>query len=82
MSFCEEYLYNWRDGLARKKRNLDLRKAKEEEQPLKRDVEERAKALRSDTSLYQPFKEVPEAVARLASSQPPRLRYFVLVARA
>ena len=82
LSAYEEYLYKCRDGLAHRKRNLDLLKASEEKHTLEREVEERTKALRSDPSLYQPFKEVPEAVARLASSQPPRLRYFVLVARA
>ena len=82
LSVYEEYLYKCRDGLALRKRNLDLLKAKEEEQTLKRDVEERTKALRSDPSLYQPFKEVPEAVAWLTSFQTPRLRYPVLVVHA
>ena len=38
LSFCEEYLYNWRDGLARKKQNLDLRKSISLSRMLKREL--------------------------------------------
>ena len=69
LSVYEDYLYCCRDGVATRKRNLDLLKAKHEEQTLKREVENRTKLLRADTSLYQPFKEVPEAAAWLATFQ-------------
>ena len=74
---CEDYLYCCRDGAATRKRSLDLLKAKHEEQALKREVEERTKLLRADAALYQPFQQVPEAVAWLATFQTPRLRYPV-----
>ena len=81
----EDYLYCCRDGVATRKRSLDPLKAKHEEQALKREVEERTKLLRADAALYQPFKQVPEAAAWLATFQthePPfhRSRVLCLVA--
>ena len=82
LSVYEDYLYCCRDGVATRKRSPDLLKAKQEEQALKHEVEERTKLLRADAALYQPFKQVPEAAAWLAKFQAPRLRYPVLVVHA
>ena len=78
----EDYVYLCRDGVAYRKRNLELLKAKEEEVALWKEVAARTKRIRSNPALYQPFKTVPEAVDWLSMFAHERMRYPVLLVHA
>ena len=78
----EKYLFLCRDGVATRKRNLDLLKAKAEEETSQRTVEERTKRLRNNPALYERFKPVAEAETWLATFASERLRYPVLLVHA
>ena len=82
LSTYEKYLFLCRDGVAFRKRSLDLLTARAEEEELKREVQERTKRLRNNPAVYQPFKPVPEAAAWLATFASERMRYPVLLVHA
>ena len=79
----EEYLMLCRDtGTAGRKRNLDVLRTNHEKAQLRKEVEERAKRLRSNKDIFQEFKKVPEAQAWLTLFEKEDLRYPMLVVMA
>ena len=61
----EEYLMLCRDtGTAGRKRNLDVLRANHEKAQLRKEVEERAKRLRSNKDLFQEFKKAQTAAKK------------------
>lgn len=78
----ETYLYLCRDGVATRKRNLDLLKARAEQETLEQEVLERTKRLRNNPLVYQRFEHVPEAATWLQTFDSERLRYPVLLVHA
>jgi len=75
----EEYLYLCRDNVVSRKRNLDALRAQTAAVERKREIEERAKSLRSDPAVFQPFKPVAEARAWLEVFERKAMRYPLLV---
>lgn len=75
----EEYLFLCRDGVVAGKRNLDAVRAKEDEWERKKEIQERAKRLRSNLAVFQPFKHVPEAQAWLGLFLVEAMRYPMLL---
>lgn len=78
----ETYVYQARDGVVFRLRNLAALRTREEEASLQQELEQRTKRLRSDPAVYQCFKVVPEAVAWLSTFSAERLRYPVLLVHA
>ncbi len=75
----EDYLFKCRDGVVGRKRNLDAIRARQEKEERQKELQERAKRLRSNPELFQPFKRVPEAEAWLKLFEKDALRYPLLV---
>ena len=75
----EDYVFLACDGVCFRKRNIDAIRAKRDEVELKREIEERAKRLRADRSVYQPFAAVPEAELWKELFAHDALRYPLLV---
>ena len=82
MDVYEEYVYLCRDGVSFRKRNLDECREKARELETQREVKERTKRIRGNPSIYQPFKEVPEAQTWLKNFLADALRYPLLVVHA
>ena len=82
LAVYESYMYLCRDGVAYRKRSLEVLKTREEEVELQREVAARTKRLRGNPTLYQPFKCVPEAEAWLSAFAQERLRYPILLVHA
>ena len=76
----EGYIYDTRDGVVTRKRNLDAVRSREEEAQARAEIESRTKRIRSNPALYQPFKPVPQGQAWLKLFQHDALRYPVMCA--
>ena len=75
----DEYLFACRDGVAARKRNLDLCREKEEQDAAATELEARAKRIRSTPALFKDFPDVPAAIAWKACFEKDALRYPILV---
>lgn len=75
----EEYLFDCRDGVSFRKRNLDACRDKEEEAQLQNQIRERSKRIRTNTDLFKSFPHLPEATLWLDHFKADALRYPVLV---
>ena len=75
----EQYLYQTRDGVVAKKRNLDAVLEHEQELEDAAEVDRVTKRIRADRSVYRPFPKVPAAVAWLQGFAADRLRYPLLL---
>ena len=75
----EEYMYLCKDGLPARQRNLETFTQWREKRELQEKLDQRAKRLRSNPQLFQPFKEVPQATAWLKRFEQDAFRYPVLV---
>ena len=82
MDSYEEYVFLSRDGVCYRKRNLDECREKARELQTGREVEERTKRIRANPAIYQPFKQVPEALIWLQFFLKDALRYPLLVVHA
>ena len=82
MDTYEEYIFLARDGVIYRKRNLDACRERALEKEMAKEVEERTKRIRSNPALYQPFREVPEALEWLQLFRYDALRYPVLLVHA
>ena len=78
-TYEEEYLFQCRDGVLHRKRNLDACKAREEDVSHMKEIEARIKRIRNNRSVYKPFPAVPEADRWLHIFKSDRLRYPLLV---
>ena len=75
----DAYLHLCRDGVPFRKRNLEALRQREDELELKHELKDRAKRLRNNPTVYQPFSLVPEAQAWLEVFQAERMRYPLLL---
>ena len=75
----EEYIYECRERVEVRKRNLDAVVAREEAVESERVIVARRERLQSNTSLLRQFPAVPEAQAWLQLFQHDALRYPLLV---
>ena len=75
----EEYMYLARDGVAYRKRNLDMIRARLNEEAEQREIAETIAEIRNDPDVYVPFKPVPEVQPWLDAFRKKALRYPVLL---
>ena len=75
----ESYLYLARDGVPSRKRNLEACREKAEELALKKEVEARAKKIRDDPTIFQPFATVPQVLPWLECFSIDAMRFPILV---
>ena len=80
--YFNEYLFLCKDKVAAKKRNFEAFRNWHRPQELAREVEQRTVRIRSNPSLYQPFKEVAQAQEFLELFKHEAMRYPVLVVHA
>jgi hypothetical protein len=76
------YVHLARDGVPYRSRNLQACRERAQQQETEREVQERIKRIRSNPSLYQPFKPVPEALEWLESFKKDAMRFSLLVVHA
>lgn len=72
-------LFECRDGVVGRKRNLDVVLEHEEKVLRQQEMATRVKRIRSNTSLFQEFPEVPQATAWLQHFRKDALRYPLLI---
>ncbi len=77
----EEYIFECRDNVAGRKRNLDAVRDRERELAEGKAIAETAKRLRSNPAVYKPFPVVPAAQEWLARFAVDALRYPILVVK-
>ena len=82
MDVYDDYIHLARDGVSYRKRNLETCKERASELRAALEVKERIKRIRSNRSVYQPFKPVPEALDFLRLFEQDALRYPLLVVHA
>lgn len=78
----EEYIYLAMDGVAFRKRNLDIVRAQREEAKERVEIAARVVEIRQDPDVYTPFQNVPEVQPFLDSFKKTALRYAVLLIHA
>ena len=75
----EEYLFQARDGVAGRKRNLDMVLEWEKGRRRRADIEARTAEIKSDPTIFQPFPDVPAAQAWLEAFKKRAVRYPIMV---
>lgn len=75
----EKYLFETRDGIIGRKRNLDAVREKEKQEAVRQEIAERVQRIRGNPDLYRPFPEILEAQRWLESFSVDALRYAILV---
>jgi hypothetical protein len=78
----QEYLYQTKDGLPARLRNLEVYQEWKRKRAHEKAVEERTKRIRGNPELYQPFPRVQEAEDWLELFKVERCRYPVLLVHA
>ena len=77
-----EYLFLCKDKIVAKKRNFEAFRVWHKSQELAKEVEQRTVRIRSNPSLYQPFRKVDQAQEFLELFKQDAMRYPVLVVHA
>ena len=75
----EEYLFFTRDGVAARKRNLDMVRDREQREQFEADREQRIKRIRGNPDLYKPWPEVPDAQSWLERFTRDAMRYPIMI---
>ena len=75
----EEYLFQARDGVIGRKRNLDMVVEWENGKRRKAEIEARTAEIKSDPTVFQPFPVVPAAQAWLEAFKKTAMRYPMMV---
>ena len=78
----DDYVHLSRGGVCYRKRNLEACRERAQEKKTAKEVEERIKRIRSNTSLYQAFKSVTEAASFLELFNHDAFRYPLLLVHA
>ena len=75
----ESYVFLSCDGVVFRKRNIDAIRAHRDDLARKAEIAERAKRLRANPDIWQPFQDVPEAQEWLNTFKQDAIRYPLLV---